>query len=98
MNYRIAPALLFLAMAPAAHAATITDDTPARAITILKDASADKRVFFSPQIVTMAECQAGIKEDGEDLKADVAFALCVPADMSETGAITGTAPLIDLTK
>ncbi len=36
MNYPLAPALLFVAMAPAAHAVAITDDTPARAITITK--------------------------------------------------------------
>ncbi len=91
-------ALLTLPLASAAHAVEITDQTPARAITILKDESADRRVLFSPQIVTMAECQDGIAEDADDLKDDVSIAICVPADMTEKGAIEGTAPFFDLTQ
>ncbi|QIG69038.1 hypothetical protein EVB78_004 [Rhizobium phage RHph_N1_15] len=91
-------AALFLTMAPAAHAVEITDGTPARAITIQKDEGAARRVLFSPQIVTMAECQAGIKEDAEELKDGVSIAICVPADMSGEGPIEGTAPFFDLSK
>ncbi|MBX5130781.1 hypothetical protein HJB53_30285 [Rhizobium lentis] len=98
MRQHIIFAALSLAMAPAAHAVEITDDTPARAITIQKDESAPRRVLFSPQIITMAECQAGIKEDAEELKEGVSIAICVPADMSSEGPIEGTAPFFDLAK
>lgn len=98
MRQHIIFAALSLAMAPAAHAVEITDSTPARAISIQKDEGAKRRVLFSPQIVTMAECKAGIKEDAETLKEGVSIAICVPADMSSEGEIEGIAPIFDLSK
>jgi hypothetical protein len=82
---------LFLATAATAGSQEITISTPARAISILKDESLERRVLISPQIVRMDECEAGMRDQVKEMKADVLIALCVPADM--TGDITGTAPV-----
>ncbi|MBX4920000.1 hypothetical protein HJA76_09795 [Rhizobium bangladeshense] len=89
-------AFLFLMLAPAAQAATIvvTDDTPARAISITNDG----HVVVTAFIYTMAQCKQALEENAEEFKAHSNAILCVPADMSAEGSVRGDLPLIDLTK
>ncbi|MBX4911494.1 hypothetical protein HJA82_29710 [Rhizobium bangladeshense] len=95
MTIRIALALLGLSMA-AAHAADIqvTDDTPARAVSITKAGE----VFITSKVYTMVECKQALEENADDFKARANTILCVPADMSTDGVVVGELPLIDLTK
>lgn len=96
MKLPVAITLLLLSTAATAGAETISIATPARAITILKDESAERRILISPQIVRMDECEAGIRDAVDEMKDDVLVAVCVPADM--TGTISGTAPIAQPTK
>lgn len=53
MRYRTTAALFFLAMAPAANAVTVTDSTPARAITIGKPEGDMNRLVISSGVFPM---------------------------------------------
>jgi hypothetical protein len=98
MNYRTAATLLFLAWAPAAQALTITDETPARAITIGKPSGDLSRLVVAPEVISMKECRDALQENAEALKDNSVAILCVPADMTEPGRPHGDLPFIDLTQ
>ncbi|PYE41646.1 hypothetical protein DFI02_110143 [Rhizobium sp. PP-F2F-G20b] len=96
MNYRLAPALLFLAMASTAHAEEIPDDTPTRAFTIGKPEGDMNRVIVHPTIMSMSECREAMYENAEALKGESDFMLCIPADMTDKDKKVGDIPYTDL--
>jgi hypothetical protein len=95
MIYRSAISLLFLAVAPAAHAITIDDDTPARAITIGKPEGDLKRVVITDGVISMRACRQALEDNKDALKANSVVIMCLPTDLS--GSVTGDLPFIDLT-
>jgi hypothetical protein len=94
MKHIITATLLILAAVSSAQATDIkvTDDTPARAVSITKA----NEVFITSKVYTMAECKQALEENAEDFKAQAKAILCVPADMATDGVVTGALPLIDL--
>ncbi len=92
MKRRIASVLLFLAIAPAAQAVTITDETPARAITIAKHNGDFDRVFFSNEVVTMKECRDSLADNAEAMKDNSVAIICLPADLTQPGRVEGKLP------
>ncbi|BCH68034.1 MULTISPECIES: hypothetical protein [Rhizobium/Agrobacterium group] len=97
MQHIVKAALLFLAMAPAAQAVTITDSTPARAITIGKPEGDLNRVVVSPGVISMKECREALKDSAEALKENSDIIMCLPADMTHGERVIGDTPFIDLT-
>ncbi|AGC36179.1 hypothetical protein B7L88_gp109 [Rhizobium phage RHEph10] len=96
MRYFTTFALLFLTTAPGAQALTITDETPARAITIGKPSGDLSRLVVAPEVISMKECRDALLENAEALKENSVAMLCVPADMTEPGRPSGDLPFIDL--
>lgn len=97
MKFRIATVFLFFAVAPAAHAFTVNDDTPARAITIGKMDGSNDRVVIAKEVISMKECREALEENAEALKENSVAILCVPADMRDPGAREGiNLPLVML--
>jgi hypothetical protein len=81
-----------------AQALTITDDIPARAVTIAKPDGDLNRVYISPEVITMGDCRYALKDNAEALKENSVAIFCVPADMTEPGRTKGDLPFIDLTQ
>ena len=79
-----------------AHAVDITDETPARGITIGKPEGDLNRVVISPEVITMKECREALKANAAALKESSDMIFCVPADLTD-GRLQ-TLPLVDLTK
>ncbi|OCP21940.1 MULTISPECIES: hypothetical protein [unclassified Ensifer] len=98
MKHIIATALLILSSAPA-MATEITDDTPARPITIAKEEGDLNRVVITNNVLPMAKCKEMLEANAEELKASAVMILCVPADLTDAKDLfIGDLPLIDLTK
>ncbi|TCA10321.1 hypothetical protein [Rhizobium leguminosarum] len=97
MKHIILAALLILS-ATSAMAIDITDDTPARPITIGKPEGDLGRVVISKEVLPMAKCKELLEANIESLKENSVAIMCVPADMTEPGFVKGEAPFIDLTE
>lgn len=89
-------AIALLSTAALAHAADITDDTPARAITIGKPEGDLDRVVVSPGFVTMNQCREALETNAAALKEGSDAIFCVPTDLTDSDM--QRMPLVDLTK
>ena len=98
MKHIAVAALLLLSTAPLAHAAEITDDTPARAITIGKPEGDLNRVVFAEGVISMKECREALPANAEALKDQVVAIFCVPADLTDGERPKGDLPFLDLTE